>query len=220
VTNTGYGECGAGYAVNFAVKAYSARWAALDELRSRIWYTAHRHGLRMVFPRLDGAVQERYGEMGSTPAAETVWDKLAAVTALQALPEAEVRELAGRGVLQRYARHERVIREGESSAMLYLVIEGALQLSTIDKSGTERDVARLGPGEFVGLLQVMLRQPSPFSAEALTDLLLVVIPGDAANRLLERSPHLARDFGHALEARRQAVTLAKEGRTARISAKP
>ena len=62
----------------------------------------------------------------------------------------------------------------------------------------------------------MLGEPSTVTVRALTDLVLAAIPGDAANRLLDRSPHLARDLGQSLEARRQTIMQAKEGRTARI----
>jgi hypothetical protein len=50
----------------------------------------------------------------------------------------------------------------------------------------------------------------------ITDLLLVAIPGDAANRMLDRYPRLARDLGKVTEARRQTVLHAKEEHTAMI----
>lgn len=46
-------------------------------------------------------------------------------------------------------------------------------------------------------------------------LLLLAIPAETANRLLDRYPHLARDLGQSLESRRQAIVQAKEGKTAR-----
>jgi CRP-like cAMP-binding protein len=124
--------------------------------------------------------------------------------------------LAEISALQHYARDEKVIREGDASATLYLVIEGEVLLSATDKHGIEREVLRLGEGEYVGILQVMLGQPSTVTARAVTDLVLLAIPGEAANRMLDRSPQLARDLGQSLEARRQAILQAKEGRTAKI----
>ena len=213
---TGYGEYAVGYEVTFSVKEYPERWALLNEFRSRIWYAARRHGLTLAFPLHEGLRGERIQDQPPQQADGEVWEKLAAIATLQALPTAELRELAGHGVLQHFARDERVIREGEPSATLYLVIEGETLLSTLDKRGIEREVARLGHGEYIGLLQVMLGEPSTVTVRALTDLVLAAIPGDAANRLLDRSPHLARDLGQSLEARRQTIMQAKEGRTARI----
>lgn len=213
----GYGEFAIGYEVTFSVKSYPERWALLNEFRSRVWYAARRHGLTLAFPQLEGLRHERgFDEPPHRTGEEEVWEKLAAVPTLQSLPKAELRELAAHSVLQRFARHERVIREGDSSATLYLVIEGETLLSTADKRGIEREVVRLGRGEYIGLSQVMLGQPSTVTAQALTDLLLVAVPGDVANRLLYRSPHLARDLGQSLETHRQTVMQAKEGRAARI----
>jgi len=213
----GYGEFAVDYEVTFSVRAYPERWALLNEFRSRIWYAARRNGLTLAFPLLEEMRRERMGDEPPQPIAEdAVWEKLAAVATLQTLPTAELRELAGHSVLQHYARNERVIREGEPSATLYLVIEGEALLSTTDRQGFEREVARLGQGEYIGLLQVMLGQPSSLTVQAQTDLLLAAIPTDAAHRLLARSPHLARDLGQSLETRRQAIMQAKEGRTARV----
>lgn len=210
------GEFTAVYEVTFSVKDYPARWDALNEFRSRVWYAARRHGLRLAFPLEEEMRCERLLEEKGEPALDSVWDRLSSVATLQAVPEAELKELARHCVLQHFARHEQVIREGDPSATLYLVIEGEALLSTTDKRGVEREVARFSHGEYIGLLQVMLGQPSSVTVWALTDLVLVAIPGDAANRLLDRSPLLARDLGQSLESRRQIIMQAKEGRTARI----
>ena len=143
-------------------------------------------------------------------------EKLATVATLQAMPETELQELSVASALKRFARNELVIRKGDSSVPLYLIIEGEALLSTPDKRGVEREVARLAHGEYIGIMQVTMGRPSTINVRASTDLLLVAIPGDAANRMLDRSPRLARDLGKVTEARRQAVLHAKEGHTTMI----
>jgi CRP-like cAMP-binding protein len=77
----------------------------------------------------------------------------------------------------------------------------------------ERDVTRLSRGDFIGLRQVVLRAPSSVTVRAATDLVLAEIPGEAANRMLDRSPRLASELGEAQEARRKATLQAKQGHT-------
>ena len=145
-----------------------------------------------------------------------VRDKLSGMASLQAMSEGELEELSSSCRLLHFASNERVIGEGDSSATLYLIIEGEALLSTRDRRGLEREVARLVRGEYMGMFQIMLGQPSMVSAKAITDLLLVAIPGEAANRMLDQSPRLARDLGSSIEARRLAILHAQEGRTALV----
>lgn len=214
-----FGEFALVYEVAFGVTHYRARWDVLDEFRSRLWYVARREGLTLEFPETEGMHRSHAHShqtiQAPTQSPDAVYAKLALIPTLQSVPEEELRELAANSQLQNFAKQEIVIHEGDTSTPLYLVIEGEVLLTTLDRRGLEREVARLGLGEYIGLLQVMLGQPSMVTVQAFTDLLLLTVPVDAANRLLDRSPHLARDLGQSLESRRQTILLAKEGRTVR-----
>jgi len=212
VITTGYADFAINYEVIFAVQDYSAKGNAQNEFLSRVWYAAQRHGLTIPFP-----IQTVYNhEEDALGGLNAVHEKLATVATLKAIPETELQELSKVSALKRFACNELIIREGDTSIPLYLIIEGEALLSTPDKRGVEREVARLTHGEYIGVVQVMLGQPSTINARALTDLLLVAIPGDAANRMLDRYPRLARDLGKVTEARRQTILHAKEGHTAMI----
>jgi hypothetical protein len=211
VTTTSYGDSAINYQVAFAVTNYPARWGARNEFLNRIWYAARRHGLTMPFPIR--TVYSHQVDLAAEAATklERVGKELAALPTLQALPESGLRELSADSVIQHFARNELVLREGDRNAMLYLLLAGEALLSTPDERGMEREVARLSRGDFLGIRQVMLGQPSSTNARALTDLVLVAIPGDAAHRMLDRSPRLARDLGAMQEARRKATLRAKRG---------
>ena len=212
VITTGYADFAINYQVVFAVQHYPAKSDAENEFLSRVWYAAQRHGLTIPFP-IQTVYHHKADALGGLNA---VYEKLATVATLQAMPETELQELSVASALKRFARNELVLRKGDSSVPLYLIIEGEALLSTPDKRGVEREVARLTHGEYIGIMQVTMGRPSTINVRALTDLLLVAIPGDAANRMLDRSPRLARDLGKVTEARRQAVLHAKEGHTTMI----
>ena len=212
VTSNAYTNSAIQYEVSFAVSNYAQRCNAKNEFITRIWYAAQRHKLTIPFPT-NTVYQYDMGEKASTG---TVMERLAGIATLQAMPAAEMKELSDACELQYFGRNELFIREGESGTTLYLIIEGEALLSAKDNKGIEREVARLGQGEYIGLLQVMLGQTSPFSARALTDVLLVAIPAEAANRMTDRSPRLARDLGQSIEARRHAILRAQEGHAGKV----
>jgi small-conductance mechanosensitive channel len=209
VTTTGYGDSAINYEVAFSVTHYSAHGDARNEFLSRVWYTARRHGLNIPFPirTVYSHQVDLAAEAATKP--DRVGKELAALPTLQALPEAGLRELSEGSVIRHFARDELVIREGDRNAVLCLILAGEALISTPDERGMECEVARLSRGDFIGIRQVMLGQPSATNARALSDLVLVAIPGDAANRMLDRSPRLARDLGEIEEARRKATLQAK-----------
>lgn len=213
VTTLGYGESWIDYEVSFAVGGYAARGGARNEFMSRLWYAARRSGLHLPVPPRTIASETAAPAFGASADASSVYEALAGIPVLQGLPEEVVLELSASGVLRRFARDEIVFREGDRGTTMYIVVSGDVLLTTPDQKGVEREVMRLSPGDFIGLSQVVLRQPSSVCARAMTDLALVAIPGEAASRLLDRSPRLASDLGEAQEARRKATLQAKQGHT-------
>jgi CRP/FNR family transcriptional regulator, cyclic AMP receptor protein len=61
-------------------------------------------------------------------------------------------ELSLRGQLRTYGRGELLIREGEQSDSLYILVTGELKVFTQDDSGRELVYNVMGPGEFFGEL--------------------------------------------------------------------
>jgi len=62
-----------------------------------------------------------------------------------------------------------VIREGDASAMAYVIEEGELEVRKRAEDGTERVLSRLGPGEWAGELGVLLRLPRSATVVATKD---------------------------------------------------
>jgi small-conductance mechanosensitive channel len=208
VTTTGYGDSAINYQVAFTVANYSAQREARNEFLSRVWYAARRHGLNIPFP-IRTVYSYPMAPVATVTEPDRTYQELAAIPTLQVLPESDLQELSASSRVRHFARNELVVREGDRSAMLYLILAGEVLLTTPDEHGVEREVVRLSRGDFIGIRQVMLGQPSSTIARALTDLVLVAIPGDAAHRLFDRSPRLARDLGEIQEARRKATVQAK-----------
>jgi len=80
----------------------------------------------------------------------------------QALDEGQVRQAAGMARLLQLEPGEELIRQGETSVPLAVVLSGELKVLVAPEGGAEPfELGRLGPGEMVGIAGVLLDRPSP-----------------------------------------------------------
>lgn len=74
------------------------------------------------------------------------------------LAPAQVAMLASRLLPQRYQPGEAVVIQGEVGDSFYIIKEGLLEVA-VEKEGTRRKVAELGPGEYFGEIALLLDVP-------------------------------------------------------------
>jgi CRP-like cAMP-binding protein len=72
---------------------------------------------------------------------------------------------AGRGY--EVGQGEFYFHQGEESTMLYVIVAGRVKLSQVTADGQQVIVAYFGPGEGLGIVMALNRQPYPLSAEAI-----------------------------------------------------
>ncbi|HJR64238.1 MAG TPA: cyclic nucleotide-binding and patatin-like phospholipase domain-containing protein [Gemmatimonadaceae bacterium] len=91
-----------------------------------------------------------------------------------------------------------IFREGESSAALYLVLEGVLHATEQMADGSEVVIRVIGPGAAVDERQVLSGSSRPVTVSAVTEARLARAPGAVIDRLVGRHPELrvARDRLH------------------------
>jgi CRP-like cAMP-binding protein len=90
---------------------------------------------------------------------------------------------------------------GEPAEALYIVLSGSVRIS----EEPEREVARLGPGDFFGELSLLLRTNHSKRAEALEDSELMVVPKQSFEALLADETGLAQAIRAAMEERLRSV---------------
>ncbi len=89
---------------------------------------------------------------------------------------------------------ERLLREGEYGRDLYLILEGRLELTMIDRENDELPVAILRRGEYVGEDAMLTGQPYKVSARAQEPTLLLRVPEQVVQRLMELVPAVRQHF--------------------------
>jgi len=95
-----------------------------------------------------------------------VLDRLDLPAALRAseafadLADGELCDLADRMSCVTLADGEAVIRQGATCDALFLVLSGALTVSTTDRHGAVHVVDEVGPGDLAGEMNIFLRSPA------------------------------------------------------------
>jgi len=114
--------------------------------------------------------------------------------------------LSDRGGQRSYARGEVLIREGEASTDMYILLAGELRCFTTDDSGRELVFNVMTPGEFFGELSLDggLRTAS---VQATTGAICVVVPQSEVQSFLGEYPEFAKDLVLSLIARVRKATL-------------
>ncbi len=87
-----------------------------------------------------------------------------------------------------------IMREGEFGHDLYFILEGRVELSSAGPDGKELPVAILRRGEYMGEQNMLSGGPGSTSARAQTATMLLVVPEQVMQRLMEIVPAVKRFF--------------------------
>ncbi|HLY33717.1 MAG TPA: Crp/Fnr family transcriptional regulator [Jatrophihabitantaceae bacterium] len=115
-------------------------------------------------------------------------DELAQVPLFAGLDAGALDVIAKRAFVRRLARGQILFSEGEPSDHLFLVRSGRLRVFVASARGDELVLSVIAPGETLGELSVLDRQPRSATVEALDAVELVAVPGDDVRALLESNP--------------------------------
>ena len=92
------------------------------------------------------------------------------------------------GGLQEYSAGALLFQAGDKSEAFYRIESGTVRISRTDERGRELEIARLGPGDFLGEAVALAGSPYPFSAEAVTDIVVRRFEGKDVEERSPRNP--------------------------------
>jgi small-conductance mechanosensitive channel len=197
----GYGDFSIKYRLIYRT-AEQDRWPVKNELVTRIWYMAKRHGFTLPYP-VQVALQHQQ-ERPFTAAHPEGADLLAQFPRLPEIPpedRARTRALT-------FGAGERLFDEGDDLDGVYFVVSGVVSLQLVrDRQVSE--IATIQAGEFCGETGMLGHQAANMRAVALEDTAVVVIAPDVVRHLFEASPRLASETGYTLEVHRKALHSAR-----------
>ncbi|MCC6783030.1 MAG: mechanosensitive ion channel [Planctomycetes bacterium] len=201
------------YEIRFFIEDFAKQQEINDEFMTKVWYAAKRANLNIPFP-----IQTSYEFHSELPKradpSAAYRDALARVPVFVPLSPDELAILGHDAVREEYGRGERVVHQGEGGDSFFLIQEGTAVVSLRDDQGGEREVARLGRGEFFGEMAVLTGEPRTASVTAVDDLSVLVVHKAVFHQMLARRPALAHEMAEIVEARRQGLRAIADMRSA------
>jgi small-conductance mechanosensitive channel len=197
------------FAITYEVKFFIDNYGNLEEIRdrfmTRVWYAAQRNHLTIPFP-----IRTLYHFHGPTSQAQGASKKFA--ESIQSIPSfvpldhpPHLNPPAEGINLQHFGAGETVVRQGQGSDALYIIISGQAVMTVRNELGQEQDVLSLQTGEFFGEMTLFSGEVSGVSIKAIRDLEVMALAAPVVSQMIERQPSFAREISHILEIRRAAV---------------
>src|ERR1700752_3815328 len=125
------------------------------------------------------------------------------------LDDDEAAILAGQVELRRFSPRQRVYKIGDPGDKAYILVSGAVQVTTVDEDHQEVIVDQPAAGEFFGFASMLEQTPHQTNALATEDTVAIEVDRNDILILLERKPHAGMDMltvlGRQFHASQQLV---------------
>ena len=127
------------------------------------------------------------------------------------LDDDEAAILAGQVELRRFSPRQRVYKIGDPGDKAYILVSGAVQVTTVDEDHQEVIVDQPAAGEFFGFASMLEQTPHQTNAVATEDTVAIEVDRNDILILLQRKPHAGMDMltvlGRQFHASQQLVRL-------------
>jgi CRP/FNR family transcriptional regulator, cyclic AMP receptor protein len=136
-------------------------------------------------------------------------DLLKQVPLFALLDDEEVAVLAAQTETKAFNAGQRIYKTGDSAGRGYVVVSGAVEVTTLDHDGEKVTVDQPGPGEVFGFASMLGQTPHHTDALATTDTICIEIDRHDIVALLEARPHAGMDLlavlSHQIHAAQELV---------------
>lgn len=127
------------------------------------------------------------------------------------LDDDELAVLAGQVELKKFAPRQRIYKTGDPGGQAYIMISGAVRVTTVDEDQQEVVVDQPAHGEFFGFASMLEQTPHTTTAAATEETVCLEVDRDDILVLLKRKPHAGMDMlavlGRQFHASQQLVRL-------------
>jgi len=127
------------------------------------------------------------------------------------LDDDETAVLAAQVELRTFAPRQRIYKIGDAGEKAYVMVSGAVRVTTIDEDHQELVVDEPARGEFFGFASMLAQTPHQTTATATEETVCVEVERHDISVLLERKPHAGMDMlavlGRQFHAAQQLVRL-------------
>lgn len=116
------------------------------------------------------------------------------VSLFSQLDNDEIAVLAGQVELKKFSARQRIYKIGDTSGRAYVLVSGAVRVSTVDEDQQEVVVDEPAPGEFFGFASMLEQTPHQTEAMAMEESVCVEVDRNDILILIQRKPHAGMDM--------------------------
>lgn len=136
-------------------------------------------------------------------------DLLKQVPLFALLDDEEIAVLAAQVESKSFRARQRIYKAGDAAGRGYVVVSGAVEVTTVDRDGREVTVDQPGPGEVFGFASMLGETPHHTDAVATMDTVCIEIDRKDIFVLLQARPHAGMDLlsvlSHQIHAAQELI---------------
>jgi small-conductance mechanosensitive channel len=195
-----FGDYSIEYEIKFWLEDHSKYFEICDTIRTNIWYSLHRHGIRIPFPvrtvQLERPARDKQQEVQSTARM-----MLRQQPFFKSFTDLQLDSLLPRGVAVHFGRGEKLIEQGDDGDSMFILVDGKADV-LVNRDGAQTRVASLGAGDCFGEMSLLTGEKRSATVIAGTDCEIVEIGKAVLAKSLQENPQLVTMLGEMLAKRR------------------
>jgi CRP-like cAMP-binding protein len=198
-----FGEYAIEYEIKFFMESHEFYYEVCDAIRTNVWYSLHRHGIKIPFPvrtvQLERPARNKEQEIQSTARIMLRQQPL-----FKSLTDDQLDALLPRGRVIHFGRGEKIIEQGADGDSMFILVEGEANV-VLERGGSAVHVASLRSGDCFGEMSLLTGERRSATILAHADCEVVEIGKAILARSLKENPDLLSKLS-ALLAKRQMET--------------
>jgi small-conductance mechanosensitive channel len=198
-----FAESAIEYDIKFWMDDHDDYCAVSDAIRTNVWYSLHRHGIRIPYPtrtvQLERPARDKQQEVQN--AARLI---LRQQPLFKCLTDEQLDALLPRGRVVHFGQGETLIKQGDQGDSMFILVSGQAVVEA-ERNGVTQYVTALGAGECFGEMSLLTGERRSATVVAQTDCEVVEIARQVLALSLQENPKLLNQLSELL-ARRQVET--------------
>jgi small-conductance mechanosensitive channel/CRP-like cAMP-binding protein len=195
-----FADSGIAYQLCYFIDDFARRDRIDTLVRQRIWYVLERERIVLPFPTQTLQLAPAHEREDREQCARRL-EALRGVDFLATVPLPLLERLAERSQTCHFGPGEPVIRQGDAGHDFFILQQGEVSVIVGRSGGSMAEVARLGPGKFMGEMSLMTGEPRSATVQAVQECEVVKVDKDAFHDVLAAAPALAEEITRILVER-------------------
>jgi len=193
----------ANYLISTYVGDYGSKFAHNEEIWTKVWSHLKYAGIKHVMERqeISMAIQPMKKTKRQLSKARMLLEDM---YVFEPFPSEQKDHLSEKMQIREFRPEQEVVRQGDSGNSLFIIEEGTLSVR-VSMNGTDKEVARLGAGDFFGEMALLTGEPRTATVASLTSTHVYEITKDDIYPSLKGQEEIMELLSEVLSKRKVAL---------------